>query len=196
MTCIVGYVNDECMVMGGDSAGSAGGSYSLRRDPKVFKVPQVKGQDAIIGFTSSYRMGQLLMSLKIPEDKSSFDDKGAHFEFLRTKFIEVVRKLFRDGGYSRVINNVESGGNFILGYRGRIYEVDSDFQVEDPFVSFVAIGAGEEFAVGALDYMCNHTDLTELVLEQIVLRALETSERYCNLVKGPMKLVKVINKVK
>jgi len=58
MTCIVGLIDKESkkIYMGGDSAGVANYSLSVRKDPKVFKR-----YGFIFGFTSSFRMGQLLM---------------------------------------------------------------------------------------------------------------------------------------
>ncbi|KKN17732.1 hypothetical protein LCGC14_0962700, partial [marine sediment metagenome] len=63
MTCIVGFIDDGGKAwMGGDSAGVAGHHTHPRRDPKVFRVGPV-----LIGYTSSFRMGQLLRyHLKIP----------------------------------------------------------------------------------------------------------------------------------
>ncbi len=55
MTCIVGVVKDGVVYIGGDSAGVSGLRLIKRKDSKVFKR---KG--FIIGYTSSFRMGQLL----------------------------------------------------------------------------------------------------------------------------------------
>lgn len=56
MTCIVGLVHGGQVFIGGDSAGVGGGySLTVRSDRKVFK-----NQDFVMGFTSSFRMGQLL----------------------------------------------------------------------------------------------------------------------------------------
>jgi ATP-dependent protease HslVU (ClpYQ) peptidase subunit len=63
MTCIVGMVENGKVYIGGDSAGVSGFDYHIREDQKVFQ-----NGDMIFGFTSSFRMGQLLQySLKIPD---------------------------------------------------------------------------------------------------------------------------------
>lgn len=51
MTAIVGLVEKGNVYIGGDSAGVAGLSISIRGDEKVFKVGPF-----IMGFTSSFRM--------------------------------------------------------------------------------------------------------------------------------------------
>src|SRR3546814_10742010 len=69
MTCIVGLVDDGKVYLGGDSAGVAGWSLTVRKDPKVFRVG-----DCIIGFTSSFRMGPLLAhSFQPPKWHDDYD---------------------------------------------------------------------------------------------------------------------------
>ena len=55
MTCIVGLIDGRRVWMGGDSAGVSGLDITVRADAKVFR-----NGDFLIGFTSSFRMGQLL----------------------------------------------------------------------------------------------------------------------------------------
>ena len=56
MTCIVGILEENGDIyMGGDSAGASGNTLKIRADEKVFI-----NENYIMGFTSSFRMGQLL----------------------------------------------------------------------------------------------------------------------------------------
>ena len=55
MTAIVGIAEKGSVYIGGDSAGVAGLSISTRTDVKVFK-----NGPFVLGFTSSFRMGQIL----------------------------------------------------------------------------------------------------------------------------------------
>ena len=55
MTCIVGLLHDNSVYIGGDSAGVADYSLTVRADEKVFV-----NDGFIMGFTKSFRMGQLL----------------------------------------------------------------------------------------------------------------------------------------
>jgi ATP-dependent protease HslVU (ClpYQ) peptidase subunit len=189
MTCVVGVVRDNCMVMGGDSAGISGYDLTIRRDPKVFRISQKNGRDALLGFTSSFRMGQILMGLVLPEDRSRNDDKQAHLYFLINRVIPRIRRMLKSGGWAKVSNNTETGGTFLLAYRGEIYEINSDFQVGAPCAPFASIGAGSSFALGALDYMHRYLDVSSLSPSDIVNQALEISERNCVAVRGPMLIV-------
>lgn len=59
MTCIIGYkdIKNERVYIGADSLCSNDHSRAIRSDPKFFKY----NESIIFGFTTSYRMGQLLM---------------------------------------------------------------------------------------------------------------------------------------
>lgn len=65
MTCIVGLVDKGSIYMGGDSAGVAGLSVTTRADEKVF----LNGP-FIMGFTTSFRMGQILRYKFVPPDQN------------------------------------------------------------------------------------------------------------------------------
>ena len=67
---------------------------TIRKDPKVFKVGNF-----LIGYTSSFRMGQILRfnfnPLKyVPEIHND------EYEYMCTDFIDEVRVCFREGGYT------------------------------------------------------------------------------------------------
>ena len=73
MTCIVAWLEDEKICIGGDSAGVAVYNMQIRADEKVFKNGEM-----VFGFTSSFRMGQLLrFSLILPPKKENQDDYGS-----------------------------------------------------------------------------------------------------------------------
>lgn len=142
MTCIVGIETKDGVWMGGDSA--AVGNLDMYRT-KLRKVFQ--NGPFLIGYTSSFRMGQLLqyhLQIGLQQD----DQKN--IAYLITKFIPAVRECLREGGYMWLENNRETGGSFLVGYRGKIYEVASDFQVNSSQDGFMAIGCGDDYALGSL----------------------------------------------
>ena len=70
MTCIIGYNDKENdkLFMIGDSLGVGGLDVVLRDDPKVFH-----NGDFLIGYTTSFRMGQLLRFADFPTQKLEQD---------------------------------------------------------------------------------------------------------------------------
>jgi hypothetical protein len=92
MTCIAALVKDKKVYMGADSAGLAGYHLGIRADRKIFM-----NSGFLFGFTSSFRMGQLLQySFKPPPFKGRDLDR-----FMVRDFIEAVRKCLSKGGLVR-----------------------------------------------------------------------------------------------
>lgn len=143
MTCVVALRHDGVIYMGCDSAG-VGGWYSRmkRVDPKIYRVGEM-----LIGFTTSFRMGQLLgYSLELP--KHHADVPIEHW--MATDFINAVRRVLKDGGFAEKEKEVEKGGIFLAAYRGRIFEIESDYQVGEREEPYNAVGCGQDLALGAL----------------------------------------------
>ncbi len=155
MTCIVGLVEKGTVYIGADSASVSGWTSRITRLPKVFR----KGP-YLIGYTTSFRMGQLLEhSLKVPlQPKTETDD----MRFMVTVFVEHVRALLKERGVAKVEANAETGGQFLVGYRGRLYSVQSDFQVNEMADRFDAVGSGAEYALGALAALRGQRPVTRL----------------------------------
>lgn len=177
MTCIVGLVDGGDVWIGGDSAASReSGELTLRRDPKVFRRGEY-----LIGFTDSWRMGQLLRyRLAVPERPGSVE----LFEWMATEFVDAVRRCLSEGGFAHIDNNVEEGGGFLVAVGGRLFGVDSDYQVGEDLSGYSAVGCGAEVALGAL---AATRDLGGRIR---VKRALEAAELHMNGVRRPFKVVR------
>lgn len=175
MTCIVAVKQkDGRIFMGADSAGVAGLRLSIRADQKVFK----KGS-MIFGFTWSFRMGQLLQyNLKIPDHPKGMET----YMYMVTVFIDEVRRCFKDGGMATKTNDAEAGGVFLVGYRGRIFDIQSDYQVAERCDDFDACGCGADIALGSL------ISTEEFDAKMRVGIALEAAERFSSGVRRPFRI--------
>lgn len=143
MTCIVGLAENGTVWMGGDSAGVSGYSSTSRADQKVF----ING-DFILGFTSSFRMGQILRyRFEPPRYREDF---GPLPKFMCTMFIDGVRMALKNGGWAWKENDRESGGAFLVGTQGKLFRIDSDYQVGEYHDNYGALGCGEDLALGSL----------------------------------------------
>lgn len=143
MTCIVGLVaEDNNVYIGADSAGVGGYSLTVRKDRKVFKVG-----DFVIGGTSSFRMLQLLHHVFTPP---AYDEAVGLEKYMATAFIDAIRECFKAGGYLKKDSERESGGCFLVGFRGRLFQIGDDFQVGEPLADYDAVGCGSEIARGVL----------------------------------------------
>lgn len=154
MTCIIGITDpiNKVVWMGGDS----GTSCEVVSNPKVFikstnsvsitngKVPT---EQVIMGFTSSWRMGQLLQyKCSLPAILNTDDE----LYWVVAKLIPHIRKIFKEQGFTKIENNAEEAGTFLLGIRGRLFNIYSNFQAIESKCGYHAIGCGGQIALGAM----------------------------------------------
>ncbi|WP_381797272.1 hypothetical protein [Streptomyces niveus] len=171
MTAIVGLVHKRRVHLAGDSAGVAGYQLTIRADPKVF----LNGPYAM-GFTSSFRMGQLLHHAFTPPHP-----EGPLERFMVTTFCDAVRTCLKDGGYARKDAEQEQGGTFLVGIAGRLFTVDSDYQVAESADGYAAAGCGDELALGAL----HATAALDVKPRQRLTAALTAAAHHSAGVRGP-----------
>lgn len=178
MTAIVGLVHDGVVHLGGDSAGVAGYSLTVRRDEKVFT-----NGPYVIGFTYSFRMGQLLRySFRPPEPLGQGVEKTKDVpRFMATTFVDAVRETLKSGGWLKKDSEQEEGGTFLVGAAGRLFEIASDFHVGEAADGYAAVGCGEDVALGAL----YATARSRMAPQRRVRLALEAAERFSAGVRGP-----------
>lgn len=182
-TCIVGYVRNSMVFIGGDSAGVSGYDITIRSDEKVFKNDKM-----IFGFTDSFRMGQLLRySLKIPKQPKSMED----VKYMSTKFIDAVRACLKKGGYANKTNEVETGGTFLVGYKGCLYTIYKDYQVAKHVKAYHAIGCGAKYAIGAIDTFIQWVIESDDPGADAVEHALKIAAKYSGGVRGPFNIVSI-----
>lgn len=178
MTCIVGIANGTTVFLGGDSASVGGLDLSRTLHPKVFRNGLY-----IMGYTTSFRMGQLLEFADLP--KPTKTDKENLYRFMITKFVPAIREVFKEGGYLKVSESVEKGGTFLVGVKGQLFIIDSDFQVQQKVEHYYACGCGEPYALGAM-----HATEGKPPRERLQI-ALEAAEQYSGGVSAPFHFIQV-----
>ncbi|MGB7594580.1 MAG: hypothetical protein WBL80_03340 [Erysipelotrichaceae bacterium] len=144
MTCIVGIVKGNKVIIGADKLGVFSDSYQKINlaDKKIFKRGEF-----IFGVCGSPRMAQLIQyKLDIPP----LSEKQDVTNYMVSNFVENVRTTFKNGGFAEIEKNVESGGTFMVGFRGRLFVVYGDFQICESTEPYTSIGCGQRFALGAM----------------------------------------------
>jgi len=181
MTIIVALKHDGDVYMGCDSAGTRGLSVRVRKDPKI-----AIRNGFIIGFTSSFRMGQLLHhEIDYPDPP-----KIGHYRFMVKKFIPAIRTGFEEHGFSIKNQNKESGGEFLVGMGGKIFHIFSDFQVGENVLDFSACGCGDEYATGSLASTVGDEPRSR------VLMALKVAGEFSNGIRPPYRIKVLKNESK
>lgn len=176
MTCVIGLVDKGRVYMGADSAGSTlSGGIATRTDKKVFMVG-----DIMIGICGSFRMRDILQyHVTFP----SYNPKiYTPLEYANHEIAEKAREVFKSRGLTHVENNEECiDGSFIVGFRKKLFEIESDFQVGEVETPYVAIGSGGDIAAGSL-YTTQRLDLPAVDRLQLALNAAAYGNAF---VRGP-----------
>jgi hypothetical protein len=193
MTCIVAVTDHRTVVLGADSAAVGEHDVHVRATPKLFRT----GPYAI-GYTRSWRMGQILRHLtQLPEPPDS-DDGDALEHFMVAAFIPAVRQSFSEQGFAKIARVARSAdyteegqevsGVFLVALGGHVFEVREDHQVVRPVTPFAAVGGGAIAALGALHALHAHTDLA---LQAKAAAALTAAETYTQSVRSPFHFLEV-----
>lgn len=197
MTCIVGVISADGVVhLGADSASSDGHRISATRTPKlaelVVDAADCEGGRArvVLGFTTSWRMGQVLQQSALPAIPRGMDP----FEYVVRLVVPQVRAALKDAGFATVANGVETGGTWLVGLGGRLFTVQNDYAVLENAEPYAACGSGTDYALGALWGMTlRHGAPCEAIAREVALdligRALEAAETFVTTVRGPFHFV-------
>jgi ATP-dependent protease HslVU (ClpYQ) peptidase subunit len=142
VTCIVAIKDGGKVHMGCDSIGTDGWRKQARTRPKLFK----KGP-LLIGYCGSFRMADLLeFNLDVPKLLPDEDLPT----WMVKELVPAVRTNFKEGGYATKHDDAERGGDFLIAVRGRLFCIESDYQVGETTREYAALGSGEPFAMGSL----------------------------------------------
>lgn len=177
MTCVAGLVSNGIVYIGADSAGLSGLHLKIRADKKVFK-----NHEFIMGFTTSFRMGQILQYSYTPPARGK---KIEITKYMATTFIDSVRNILKSGGFAKKEAEVESGGIFLVGYQGHLFEIDSDYQIAESIDGFTSVGCGADIALGSLFSTIDQPP------ESRILMALQAAEHFSAGVRGPFTILNI-----
>lgn len=152
MTCIVAIVEENKTYMAADTEGfDSYGRKTDRKDKKLFIGQTSSNQNFMIGFTSSYRMGQILRYQFNPPGYDEHCSDDDLFKYMVTIFVNEIRATFKTNGYGSIKDGESShGGTFIVAIKNKLYEIQEDFQVAERVTNYSACGSGYDYALASL----------------------------------------------
>jgi len=145
MTCIVGIVKGNTVWLGGDSAATNQNmDRSIIKDPKVF----VRGELAFGVCGLPKVMDAVAHVIELPEQQPGTTDRA----FMAGELVPVIRKGLKklDCTAKHPQFGLVFTGGMLIGYRGRLYELQGNFQLCSTANGWASIGSGSPFAQGAL----------------------------------------------
>lgn len=176
MTCIVSIVDkDNNIHVGSDSLASDDHSQTIMTAAKIFMCGEM-----VVGFAGSFRAAQVFQhAMTLPERGELAED----MEYLTTSFISALREAFMMAGLLPMegIGEEAFEGEFLLGYRGKIYRMQEDFSILHAVDDFLSIGSGGEAASAVLFA----TKKLEMTPHERMLLSLEATSYQITSVKPP-----------
>lgn len=145
MTCVAGVVGKDGRVwLMSDSAASNNGGLWLMRDSKVWTHGELA-----LGMAGSFRGRDILQSkMSLPEVPPGINAE----HWLRTVFVDEVRKLFKDNGFETSTSHGQQTTQtyLLVGLRARLFIMRDDFGLGEEILDWTAIGSGAAEAAGSL----------------------------------------------
>ena len=190
MTCIIGFVDKkkDCVWMGCDSLGSNGWTKAVEANSKAFHHFLLK--DVVIGSTSTFRHIDLLKySDNLFQEIDAFKKPEINHKDIVTVFIPKLITLFQNNtpGFA----DTNKGGNFLMGVKNQLFEIQQDYSVLQPLDGIAAVGCGEQVAMGSLITTTKY--YPNLKPSQHITYALEAAEKYCCGVQRPFRIINTKN---
>lgn len=146
MTCIVAIKNKGNLYFGSDSRISNDFDHSVSTTKKIGFL-EGHGQKAIYGVSGSVRLLNVLRNkIQLPNREHEHDDDGYVFEIVE----EVKSKALQYNVLKSVNDKKDSDSDWLLGYKGRVFIVQSDFSFYESGLGYVATGSGMYHALGYL----------------------------------------------
>jgi hypothetical protein len=188
MTVIVGIIAPNGDIfMGSDSAGtSMDGSQSIYVNKKVFAP--VHGPAYLIGVCGNHRLSQVMRYAFVPPPPPGPDVDLERF--MASEFVNSVRECYRENG---ILTSTDDGadtgsfGSFLVGYQGRLFEMEENFQILIDRRNYMSVGSGEDVAHGAL-YATDKSDADPAERVMIALRAAVNFNAWC---REPLEILRL-----
>lgn len=175
MSCIVGIVHEGNVYLGGDSAGTSESCQSvIHAEPKAFCIGEF-----VIGCAGSFRISQILRYVFVPPPIS-----GDLMRYMVTAFVPALKECLKVD--EQKSEDLLCGSRALVGVRGRLFCIYTDFHVEETLDEYNTIGSADDVAYGALyATRCLENDpMTRLRI------ALEAAQKYYASVREPFVYVK------
>lgn len=168
MTCIIGIEHQGKVILASDRAITRGNEVRQEKYSKIFKL-----DDMVVGCAGDQRLLQIVgFNLHMPKLDIEITNP---LEYLMCVFVPVLRETLRESGALSVENGLESmNGAVMVGKGGELYVVGSNFCVTRVEDGFDAIGSGEQYALGVMDYFKRLDNFSRIDMDEIYYRLAES----------------------
>ena len=177
MTCILGIEHEGKVWIGSDSFLGTDTTRDVMDRPKWFwKGP------LLLAYSGDCRSAQVI---EHSPNFRVFRKSDTEDSYLITVVAEGIRKRLGRVAAVKTTQSVESSqAEFIMAFRGKLYTVQEDLSIIRSKHGYVASGAGQEFALGALAALYG-----DVAPEECMRRALEAAGKHSSQVCAPYHVI-------
>lgn len=188
MTIIVGLVNDDKVHMGCDSAICGENSINFLSESKIIsKGVRGTSESLLIGVAGTLRGLQLL---KYQWNTPAHRDNASDEKYIYVDVLNSIKDLFTEHNHGAYVDEQSMcEDNYMIGYKGKLYMIDFNYQVIQVTTTYCCIGSGEKYAYGALKALVSHeypessNDVNDVIKESINITSF-----FCPTVGGDIKI--------
>jgi len=157
MSCVIGLVTKDGVIVGWDTAASDGNVIIQNSFPKVIirdvgllpksdKKPQAQRKIGI-GISGSVKYGHAVAHfLEVPEHDLG---DSAH-EYVIKKFVPAFRKALAEESGKSSVSCDDTTSCLLVAFMGRVFFMDQDLSPVENTAGYDSIGSGREIALGSL----------------------------------------------
>lgn len=186
MTCIVGIVTEDGVILGADTLWAAGLYWAeTSAVPKVFTIELCSGEKIGIGFAGQPRVMQILIHCVDWLNLGSWPQHGSEQAWIVSAAIPAMRRALDEHGAKPDDDSESVEAQFLFAVNGRLFEIQSKWQVFEGVNRYGAIGSGGPYALGSLATVGIGEPKSR------VLAALEAAARFTPNVAPPFTVINV-----
>ena len=145
MTTIVGVCKNGNVTLGADSQVTDG----TRRNnhPKMEKISKRNGY--LIAGSGDSQPCDILQHIFLPPIPT-IKEREDLYHFMIVKFVPAMRECLEENGWKPDREDKDSGFSFLIAFDGEIFDIGDDFSVVLNSEGIYGVGAGSQYAIGAL----------------------------------------------
>ena len=145
MTTIIGVCKNGNVTMGADSQVTDG----TRKNNHVKMEKITKNNGYLIAGSGDSQPCDILQHIFIPPIPTVSERKDL-YKFMITKFVPAMRECLDENGWKPSSDDKDSGFNMLFAFDGELFDIGDDFSVLLNSDGIYGVGAGSQFAIGAL----------------------------------------------
>lgn len=183
MTIIVGIVDNNKVYMGCDSAISGENSINFLSESKIIsKGVNETSDNLLIGVAGTLRGLQLL---KYQWNPPTHNGDTPDEKYIYVNVLNSIKDLFTEHNHGAYVDEQSMcEDNYMIGYKGRLYMIDFNYQVIQVDTPYCCIGSGDKYAYGALEII-RYADIDA---KKRITGAIEVVSKFCPTVGGDVKV--------